>query len=226
MSAQNRNYGRVGTSGTGMGPGAGTRSSTRQQNMLDAIAQTSRVRTQTRTSPMGIFLMALFAVFLVVDIIAVVLGTDAYAAIHRRYQEDEQAQAVLGPVIAAVRANDTQGALGVGTGPEGRSLVLIESLDTGTYETRIYLWQGKIVEEYALAGAAYTPQKATVLAEATSFDFSYSKGLLTLRCNTYEQSVALRSVQDGAATSNSAAAAVVSGDAQTTQGNTAGGDAS
>ena len=76
-----------------------------------------------------------------------------------------------------MRANDSRkGAIAQGQGPEGKSLVVVEPLDSGTYETRFYLYEGKVVQEYSLAGSGYTPEKATEVT-ASDLRFSYSDGL-------------------------------------------------
>ena len=89
-------------------------------------------------------------------------------------------------------------AVSVGAGPEGRSLVLTERLANGTYETRIYLYRGQVVEEYSVAGTPYTPDKATPVVATGTFDFTYSQGLLTIVTDEGRAEVALRSVRGGA----------------------------
>ena len=70
--------------------------------------------------------------------------------------------------------------------------MLTERLDSGTFETRIYAYQGSIVEEYALADAPYDPSKATAIVRSSVFDFSYGGGLLTIVTDAGQTSVALR----------------------------------
>lgn len=53
---------------------------------------------------------------------------------------------------------DTGGARNLLDGP---ALVLRETLSSGVYETRLYRYDGVIMEEYALADAPYDPAKAT-----------------------------------------------------------------
>ena len=73
-------------------------------------------------------------------------------AVEVRDQADDTRLAT-GLIANSVRAADSVDAVGAGKGPEGRSLVLTERLDSGTFETRIYAYQGSIVEEYALTDA-------------------------------------------------------------------------
>ena len=85
-------------------------------------------------------------------------------------------------------------AVEVGEGPEGKALVLRETLDGATsYETRIYAYQGKIVEEYVLAENEYMPEKAIALFDSDTFDFSYDNGLVTITTDDGTAAIALRS---------------------------------
>ena len=95
--------------------------------------------------------------------------------------------------LKAKRSADSVDAVGAGKGPEGRSLVLTERLDSGTFETRIYAYQGNIVEEYVLADSAYVPEKAIKLSDSDTFDFSYDNGLITITTDDGTAAVALRS---------------------------------
>ena len=76
---------------------------------------------------------------------------------------------------------------------DGPALVLREALPSGVYETRLYRYDGVIMEEYTLADAPYEPGKATPIVRSSVFDFSYRDGLLTIVTDAGEASVALRS---------------------------------
>lgn len=76
---------------------------------------------------------------------------------------------------------------------DGPALVLRETLPSGVYETRLYRYDGVIMEEYALADAPYDPEKATAIVRSDRFDFTYENGLLVIGTDAGEVSVALRS---------------------------------
>ena len=102
------------------------------------------------------------------------------------------------PAVTSRQADvDATDAVGVATGPEGLALVLTEQLDSGNYETRLYRYQGSIVEEYARADSAFTPQKARQIVASERFDFTYENSLLTVHTDQGSTSVALRSVRGG-----------------------------
>ena len=93
-----------------------------------------------------------------------------------------------GVVSLASMAQDWDGSV-----LEGPALVLRETLPGGVYETRLYRYDGVIMEEYALADAPYDPEKATAIVVSSVFDFTYRDGLLTLTTDAGTVSVALRS---------------------------------
>ena len=85
-----------------------------------------------------------------------------------------------------------------GNGPEGRSLVLTkQDADGNTYEMRLYLYKGNIVQEYSATGTAYTPNRAQPLLASKSFDFELHGDLLVIRTDQGATNVALRSYQGG-----------------------------
>ena len=143
--------------------------------------------------------LILFALFLGSLLLAIMLGTHSFGRISALRDAANDRRMALGVMVNSVRSFDATDAVGRSKGPEGDALVLTEHLDSGDYETRFYLYQGNIVEEYALAGTAPTPEKATVLAPSSSFSFEYQDGLLTISCDEGERSVALRNAQGGVA---------------------------
>lgn len=144
------------------------------------------------------FTAVLFALFLLTLLMAILAGTNVYRALYDLRTQADNTRLSLNLVANTVRANDETDSVAVGQGPEGKSLVLVERLDSGNYETRIYLYEGYIVEEYSLASAAYTPGRATQIAKSTSFDFTYADGLLTIMTSEGNVEVALRSTLGGA----------------------------
>lgn len=140
----------------------------------------------------------LLAVFFAALLMALISGVTVYKAVSANQQASSAQREGAGLICNVVHANDSKGAIAQGQGPEGKSLVVAESLDSGTYETRFYLYEGKVVQEYSLAGSGYTPEKATEVTASDTFDFSYSKGLLTVTTDQGTAEVALRHMQGGA----------------------------
>ncbi|WP_180995257.1 DUF4860 domain-containing protein [Raoultibacter timonensis] len=164
---------------------------------FDAGAFTTGMRPKTRAFG-RVFTALLLALFVVTLLLAVLVGTDVYKSLYGVRSETNETRLGLNLIANNVRANDAVDAVAVGSGPEGRSLVLVERLESGTYETRIYRYEGSIVEEYALADAAYTPRKATRIVASDRFDFTYENGLLTVTTDQGSIDIALRSIKGGA----------------------------
>ena len=145
-----------------------------------------------------IFTVILFSIFVISLLLAIYAGTGIYRSIASTRDTSDATRLGLNLIANNVHATDATGGIAAGTGPEGRSLVLVEHLDSGTYETRIYLYQGNVVEEYALAGAAYTPAKAAKIASSSQFSYTYENGLLIVTTDQGSIDIALRTMQAGA----------------------------
>ena len=139
-----------------------------------------------------------FLLLSVLLLVAIVSGVGSYAAVSDAYQAQADQRVGLNLIASNVRASDAPAGVVRGTGPEGDALVLVDKQDDMTYETRIYQYQGNIVEEYAIAGTDYTPAKAQVLVSSQAFSFKVKDGLLTITTDQGTAQVALRHDQGSA----------------------------
>ena len=146
-----------------------------------------------------VFMILLFAVFFVVLMTGLAAGVTMYQSVANNQIDTSNARMQAGLLASNVHANDVSGAVGAGEGPEGRALVLTEASGDSSYEMRIYLYRGQIVEEYSMTGADYTPERAQQLMASTTFDFEQYGNLLVIRTDQGATSVALRSDQGGGA---------------------------
>lgn len=172
--------------------------SAREAN-YNAIAAFGRAsRSEGRPSSVRVFLVTLLAFFFIVLMTGLVAGVMMYRSVAGDRVDTGAARMQSGLLASNIRANDMSGALGVGEGPEGRSLVMMKrDVDGGRYEVRVYLYQGNVVQEVAAAGAAYAPERAQKLFESGAFDFSLDGSLLSIRTDQGTTNVALRSRQGG-----------------------------
>lgn len=177
-------------------PFDGNQSEVSRVDALSAIAGMSlEQKKPSRIKKM--FPALILAVFFVMLLLALISGVLVYKYVTDTQAQNSTQREGVGLIVNAARANDTDQAIAVGNGPEGRSLVVLESLDSGTYETRYYLSNGKILQEYSLAGSPYTPEKASEVVDSSTFEFSYSHGLLTVTTDEGTSEVALRSLEGG-----------------------------
>ena len=133
------------------------------------------------------FITLLFAVIALFLLLALLVGTSAYRAANDVRSSSDNTRLGLSLIANSIRATDGTDAVGVADGP-----------GNGDYETRLYAYQGAIVEEYTRAGTAFTPEKAREIVRSSTFDFTYTDGLLTVHTDQGSTSVALRSVRGGA----------------------------
>ncbi len=164
--------------------------------LVDASAPT-RSHRRDETGYGHTFTTLLFAVVVLFLLIALLVGTNAYRAVNDVRSSTDETRLGLALIANSIRMNDAVDAVGTAEGPEGLALVLTERLDGGDYETRLYAYQGAVVEEYARADTAYTPEKAREIVRSDRFDFSYENGLLTVNTDQGSTSIALRSVRGG-----------------------------
>lgn len=188
----------------GTAPGGSADGGAREDMLLDAIeearfASGGEGGTGSGAGVLAVsghaFTVALFALFVVALLLAILAGTGVYRALRAAdgAASDERLSTSL--IANAVRATDAAGSVSAAEGPEGPALVLTEHLDSGDYQTRFYLYRGFVVQEYALADAPLAPDAATPVVESTSFSFELDKGSGLLRVSTDagEVLVALRS---------------------------------
>ena len=163
---------------------------------VEAFERSKTPEKQRRTT--RFFTIVLLAVFFIVLMIGLAAGVIMYKHVAETQANTNSARMQSGLLTSSVKANDAAGAIGAGSGPEGRSLVLMEELDSGIYELRIYKWQGNIVEEYSVAGSPYTPARAQALMKSEVFDFTLAGNLLTIRTDEGAVDIDLRSWQGSA----------------------------
>ncbi|NTU90177.1 MAG: DUF4860 domain-containing protein [Actinobacteria bacterium] len=116
-----------------------------------------------------------------------------------RQNDMDDARSSLAYVSARVKAQDGFDSYDSCPGPEGSALVLREEIDDVAYETRIYLYAGYLVEEYALASRQLSPDTAQIIAPTDTFVFSFEDDMLCISVDQGTQYVTWRSVQEGVA---------------------------
>lgn len=150
-----------------------------------------------RSSSTHVFTVLLMAVFFVALMGGLAAGASIYSSVAEAQARADALHMQSGLMANTVHVNDTVYAVEAGEGPEGRALVLVEALESGTYETRIYRYKGNIFQEYAIAGNPYNPTNGTALFKSDTFDFTFDGKLLTITTDLGSFDVALRSRQAG-----------------------------
>ncbi len=166
---------------------------------IDALSKLSEVVVSDPETKRlrRLFPVLLLVVFFAAMLTALITGVFVYRHVSDVQQANVERREGLDLIANIVRANDAADAVAAGEGPEGRSLVIVEKLDSGIYETRLYLYEGKIVQEYSLQGASYTPERANTVTESDTFSFTYSDDVLSITTDQGTREVALRYLQGG-----------------------------
>ncbi len=145
---------------------------------------------QDRSPSQGLFTIGIAALFLAGFFLLVVFGAGSYRSTVAARDGNMQSRAVLSYLFTAVRGHDTAGAVFVGEGPEGGSLLILADGDSG-YALRIYLHDGTLVEDYAAAGAPLQPAQAQSIGSSGIFLAELSPAR-TLRLTTDAGEILLR----------------------------------
>lgn len=144
------------------------------------------------TSPLGLYVIGIAALFLAGFLMLVIFGAQTYRNTVGVQTGNNEMRATLSYLSAAVRAADVEGAVYTAEtiledGTDTQVLMLLDG-DTG-YALRIYCRDGNLMEEYALAEAALTPSASSVIGQTQTFDVKKDGGILRIR--TDEGSVLL-----------------------------------
>ena len=151
---------------------------------------------QTRGAAQHVFTAALFLLFVGALLLALVAGVGVYRRVHAAGSAARDARLAGALVANIVRSKDATGAIRLEEAPGGgQSLVMTERLASGTFETRLYLQDGALVEEYVPAGTPYDSARATELAQTARFEVAIdvAAGALTITTDDASTRVALRS---------------------------------
>ncbi len=139
------------------------------------------------------FTLVLFGAFVVLLLLGLWMGTVAFRTITVMQDATDDARLALTSLQNRVRSFDQADSFGTAQGPEGPAIVFTYKLEAGDYETRLYLYQGALVQELAFSTDPYLPMTATKIVETSTFAFTCEDGLLSVTCDQGTVDVALRS---------------------------------
>ncbi len=123
----------------------------------------------------GLLALILFGVFAVSILVVLLCGADAYNRLTQRDQAAYEHRTGLQYVAARVRQADAAGEIRVEPFGETSALVLGQE-----YLTRVYYYDGYIMELYADASAELEPQDGEKILPASDLSFTLSDDLLNI----------------------------------------------
>ena len=166
---------------------------TQQPAQIQPVIPGKPKRPSSSERSKGIAPIILFALFVVLLLLVLVAGLRSFASEVASSNDSKDARLSVGFIANTVRSLDSSGFIRVGEGPEGEALVLVERVSVGDFETRFYLHNGNLVQEYTPADSPYSPETATVMFATEEFEFYVEKDMLTVSTDKGNANVALRS---------------------------------
>lgn len=143
---------------------------------------------------MKYYAVGIFALLAAGILMLVVFGANVYNRIVDFQFANNDRRAVLSYLSTSIRSCDNDGAVSVGRGPEGDSLVLSSTGEDGyVYELRIYLYRGNLMEEYQESGTAYDPESAQPIGKTDTFSVALKEGNVRISTSQGNVLVHLRS---------------------------------
>ena len=125
----------------------------------------------------GLAALLLFSVFAVCVMAVLLVGADAYNRLVRRDAAVHDRRTCMQYVATRVRQAEEPGLVKVEAFGSGNALVIA---DRAGCITRVYYYDGHLMELYTDAGTMLSPQAGEWVMEAGGLDFSLEDGLLTV----------------------------------------------
>lgn len=126
------------------------------------------------------FSLALFVLMLGCVLVLALFGAQVYGALTVSQNRNKAVRASLSYVAARLRAADEVQAISVEPGPQGDALILSDAGEDTGYETRIYVYDGQLMEEYAAEESSFDPAAAQPVARTGAFTVTMDDGLVTV----------------------------------------------
>ena len=153
----------------------------------------------SRSSPLGLYVIGIAALFLAGFLMLVVFGAQTYQNTVAVQNGNNQTRSTLSYISAVVRASDAAGSVKVAEvvledGGTTKVLSLADG-DTG-YALRVYLHEGMLMEEYARAEAELVPAASNEIGATDIFDVEKDGSILRVQTGDGKVLLHLRAEQE------------------------------
>lgn len=146
----------------------------------------------------GLLALLLFAVFAACVLAVLLTGASAYKRLTQRDQRAYDSRTCVQYIATRVRQSDRADGLEVAPFEDAQALVLKEK---SGFVTRVYWYDGWLMELYSAPDAGLSPEDGTKLLEAERVSFALEDGLLRadVLCGGRESALclSLRSKKEG-----------------------------
>ena len=113
--------------------------------------------------------MALLLLFGITTYVLVTVGGDSYRRLLDKRDANANLRIATGYLGMRMRQYDVSGCLSAGENEQGAYLALRETIDGEAYETRVYLYQGMLCEQFMAAEDEFIPESGLEIVALDSF---------------------------------------------------------
>lgn len=125
----------------------------------------------------GVFVFLLLGIFAIFSTLMVVMGAKAYRGMVERSVTHNSARVASSYIRTMLRSNDESGVLRVEE-VNGIPTITMENDWDDIYVTRIYLYEGKLREWFAMADIPFEPANGESVCELDTMQAEMKNGLL------------------------------------------------
>lgn len=127
--------------------------------------------------------LLLLLVFAVSVLLVLIIGVDTYHRITERDSVSYDRRICMNYIATKVRGADTEGGVSIERFGGLDALVLGETIDGREYTTRIYEYEGVLMELFSERGAEMSPKAGEKIIETDGVEFSIDNGILNVSCS-------------------------------------------
>lgn len=120
-----------------------------------------------KTSPLGLYSIGIAALFLIGFFLLLIFGAQNYRGAVAAQHANDDSRVLLSYVSTCLKSCDGEGCVEIRQDGDSSVLVIADG-DTG-FASRLYLLDGKLVEEYAETDAPLDPENAEIIGETGVF---------------------------------------------------------
>jgi hypothetical protein len=150
----------------------------------------------------GVFIFALMAAFALLSLIVVVVGARSYRMINASAEQAFVSRTGMSYLIGKARGADSAGMIDLSNENGISVLTLGQEFGGERYNTYIYCNGAQVLEYFARASLAFSPDYGEAIFDASSFSVAIENGLLNIEIvdvsgETHTATLYLQTAMDG-----------------------------